>query len=291
MNYEKIYEDYYSKSFDRIELLIKNFFIKRRSQKRIFINSINEVTQYFNTDFKKKNIVYNNENLKALKQIFCKRHSIYFIDEVQEIFENQIKIEFDKINASELPTNYTYLKFIKEIALIEAAKEISRLLSNNLQLLKMFYELNEFDEFEIREQGNLSLEDYPIFKKLHRELYPDCYMYNLENENLVMIPTEMDDYKGKKPFKIGLKFATGEPQELYKKYKNEKGHFKIICLELGFEKTDRPYFSETLPNTSVSSKNLFNNTTLLKKIARHCNEFKVVMCEDFLEKIKLIELE
>jgi hypothetical protein len=198
MNYEKIYEDYYSKSFDRIELLIKFFFLKRRSQKRIFINSINEVTQYFNTDFKKKNIVYNNENLKALKQIFCKRHSIYFIDEVQEIFENQIKIEFDKINASELPTNYTYLKFIKEIALIEAAKEISRLLSNNLQLLKMFYELNEFDEFEIREQGNLSLEDYPIFKKLHQELYPDYYIYHLEKEEegLSNASAEENNYLG-----------------------------------------------------------------------------------------------
>lgn len=198
MNYEKIYEDHYSKSFDRIESLIKNFFIKRRSQKRFFVNSINEVTQNFIPDFKKKNIVYNNENLKALNQIFYNRHSAYFVDATNEILENEIKSKFDKIIISELPANYNYEKFIKEIALVEAVKEISRLLMVNSRLLSMFYEGNKFDEFEIRVQGNLSLDDYPIFKKLHRELYPDYYMYNLEKgeEGLSNARASKNNYLG-----------------------------------------------------------------------------------------------
>jgi hypothetical protein len=180
MNYEKIYEDHYSKSFDRIESLIKNFFIKRRSQKRFFVDSINEVTQYFIPAFKKKNIIYNNENLKALNEIFYNRHSAYFVDATKEILENKIKSEFDKIKVAELPANYNYEKFIKEMALIEAVKEISRLLMVNSRLLSMFYEENKFEEFEVRDYVNSTLDASPIFRKHHRLSYPDYYMYNLE---------------------------------------------------------------------------------------------------------------
>lgn len=175
MNYESIYEGFYSKYYSKAEILIKNFFIKRHSQKRTFGNSINEVNYYFNNDFINKYNLYKNKNLETLHQIFCKRHSIYYADEVQEVFANSIKEEFDKIKISELPVNYNYTKFIKEIAIIEVEKEISRLLSNNAQLLGMFYKLCEFDEFEIKEHRNISLEDYPIYKKLHSKLFPEYY--------------------------------------------------------------------------------------------------------------------
>ncbi|WP_395049150.1 hypothetical protein [Flavobacterium sp.] len=182
MNYGKIYEEQYSKYYAKIEFLIKKFLKNRRSQKRVFENSINEVTHYLSANFKNKHNLYNNNDLENSNRIFNNRYSIYFADATAEILENEIKSEFDKIKIAELPANYNYEKFIKEIALIEAAKEISRLLSVNLRLLKMFYEGNKFEEFEIREQGNLSLEDYPIFKKLHRELYPEYYAPKLEKE-------------------------------------------------------------------------------------------------------------
>jgi len=185
MNYEKIYEDFYSKSFDRMELIIKNFFIKRRSRKRFFVDSINEVSRYFSNDFKSKYNLHNNNDLKNINLIFHNRFSAYTSDATAEILENEIKSEYDKIKTAELPAGYNYVKFIKEMALIEAAKEISRLLMVNSRLLSMFFELNKFDEFEIREQGNLCLDDYPIFKKMHRELYPDYYLNRTENEKFI----------------------------------------------------------------------------------------------------------
>lgn len=189
MNYENIYESFYSKYYSKAEGLIKNFFIKRQSQKRTFGSSYNEVIHYLSNDFKNRYNLYKNENLENSYRIFCRRQSIYFIDDVQEIFENDIKVEFDRINVSELPANYTYLKFIKEIALIEAIREISRLLSNNSVLLTMFYKLNEFDDFEIREYRRLPLEDYPIYRKLHSKLYPK----QLEYLNAEVINSEKND--------------------------------------------------------------------------------------------------
>ena len=97
------------------------------------------------------------------------------------------------------------------------------------------------------------------------------------------------DYTKQKTFKMGLKFATGEAQELYKKYKEDKGHFKKICLELGFEETSRPYFSDTLPNNIKASKNLYKNKNLVIQIYNHCIDNNIVMCKEFLSKYTEIE--
>jgi hypothetical protein len=291
MNYENIYEGFYLKYYSKVEFLIKKFLVKRHSQKKRFGNSYNEVIHYLSNDFVNKHNLYNNENLENAYRFFCKRRTIYFIDEVQEIFENEMKIEFSKINAAELPSNYTYHQFIKEVALIEAVREILRLFSNHERLHAMVYELNEFDKFEIKVYDNLALENYPNFKMMHSKLYPVHNDVSAVNEDLGILEHEILKLKEKQPFKIGLKFAIGEPQALYEKYKKEKGHFKMICLELGFKESDRPYFSETLPNTSKSNKNLFNNVTLLKHIVNHCRDLQINMCKDFLEKIKVIELD
>ena len=185
MDYENIYEHFYSKYYTKAEFLIKSFLIKRKSQKKTFGITINEVNYYFSNDIINNHNLYKNENLQKLHQIFCKRYSIYEIDQVQEIFANDIKNGFDKINTSELPTDYSYIKFIKETAIIEVANEISRLVSNNSQLLEMFYKSNEFNEFEIRYHKNLSLEDYPIYKKLHSKLYPEYYTHFTKNDEFV----------------------------------------------------------------------------------------------------------
>ncbi len=53
MGYEEIYEGFYSKYYDKIEFLIKRFFIKRQNQKKSFLNSYNEVFHYLGSDFEK----------------------------------------------------------------------------------------------------------------------------------------------------------------------------------------------------------------------------------------------
>ncbi|OCB78409.1 hypothetical protein [Flavobacterium crassostreae] len=183
MDYEEIYEGFYAKYYAKIEILIKNYLIKQRSVNLPFFTAINKVNHYFVNDFINKYHLHNNENLEKLYQIFCNRRFAYSINAIEGILEDQIKKGFDKIDVLELPIDYNYSKLIKEIALLEVEKEISRLLSNNLQLLKMFYELNEFDEFEIRRNGNLSIEDFPIYRKLATKLYPKQFANFIEDVN------------------------------------------------------------------------------------------------------------
>ncbi len=159
MDYKKEYEDYYIKYYKKAELLIKLYFIKRQGQDRSFSNSINELRQYLANDFPNNNTVYKNENLKPLRQIFKTRTSFYKANETEWILKNEIKTNFDKIDLQELPSKYNYCKFIKELALAEIEYEISRLLSQNSDLFGLFYNLNDFSEFEIKHYGHISVEN------------------------------------------------------------------------------------------------------------------------------------
>jgi hypothetical protein len=93
--------------------------------------------------------------------------------------------------------------------------------------------------------------------------------------------------KDEKTFLTGLKFATGEAQELYKK---SKISFKKLAIDLGFKDTDRPYFSATL-NNNKGIKNLYKNTKVVIQIHDYCIENKIVMCDEFLSKYDQIEPE
>lgn len=291
IDYEKIYVDFYSKYYTKAEVLIKFYLIKRKSQDKAFGKSHFLVSDYLRNALANNYNLHRNEKLKVVYELFGTRYSEYEVDHIQKIFANEIKIAFENIEVSQLPKNYSYSKFIKEIAIIEVVDEISRLMSNNSQLLEMFYKANVFDDFEIREHRGISLEHYPVYKKLHQILHPEYYEPFNKEDNLELFVTENIDFKEKTSFKIALKFATGEAQELYEKHKVDKGHFKIICLKLGFKETDRPYFSETLPNTSNGNKNLFKNLGLIKQVVKHCNSEQIAMCKDFLDKVSNFELE
>ena len=291
MNYENIYEDFYLKYYSKVEFLIKNFLVKRHSQKKRFGNSYNEVIHYLSNDFVNKHNLYNNENLENAYRFFCKRRSIYFIDEVQEIFKNEIKIEFSKINAAELPSNYTYHQFIKEVALIEAVREILRLFSNHERLHAMVYELNEFDKFEIKVYGNLALEDYPSFKILHAKLYPTNYSNTIGNTNDTKIDLDLKDYTKEVWFVVGSLIATGEMETLLQKHKSATQVAKILKIE-----KSRPYITDSkynLKNNGVQNvernTNIYNDYDKILKIYNHCTQNKKSMTDDFIKIYNKIE--
>lgn len=178
MNYSETFDDFYLKYYDKTEDLIKLFLLKSKRKNMAFGYALNEVKIYLNENYNSTKIFSGNSNLITLHEIFLQRHSIYQINEVQEIFANSILKKFREIPKTELPEGYTYNKFIKNIALVEVSNEIMRLLTHNSALLQMFYSLNNFEEFEIRCCDNLLVEQYPLYQKMNLALNPK-YFENL----------------------------------------------------------------------------------------------------------------
>ena len=170
MSFEIIYNEFYSAVYDKAEHLIKKYFIAQRQDHRKFGSIINNVRDYLSGDLLKKYGFDENPELKKLYEIFKKR-SNYYMDQhaTKLILENELKMQFDAISIVHLSKTFDYSKFIKRIAISEVASEVLRLLDNQSQFLSLFYELNEFDEFVIRQHKGY-IEDNPIYQKLYRKM-------------------------------------------------------------------------------------------------------------------------
>jgi hypothetical protein len=179
MDYAKIYEAFYSKYYTKTEELIKLYFIKCKSENRAFGYAINNVRVYLTDTVKEKHIIFNNKTLGNLHLIFATRFRDYESDEIQSIFANEIKTDFDKISSADLPKDYNYIKFIKDVASLTIINEILRLLQNNSPLFERFYKLNDYQKFEIKEYGDI-LERTAIFIELDSRISPQYYLLDTE---------------------------------------------------------------------------------------------------------------
>jgi hypothetical protein len=89
-------------------------------------------------------------------------------------------------------------------------------------------------------------------------------------------------------FKVGLEFAKGNVQPLYAKHKQNKGCFNTITKELKFELKHRPYFSDTLNNTTKNDKNIYSNLNKMSLIIDYCKENNIKINEDFSSQFNLL---
>lgn len=91
------------------------------------------------------------------------------------------------------------------------------------------------------------------------------------------VEVKNQDYKNKTAFKAGIKLADGEAYVLRK----NGASFRSIALKLHFKETDQTYFSQSIGEASISSKNIFNNLELIQRIKQHCEEENIKICPEF----------
>lgn len=180
MDYNKIYQSYYTRYYNKFEKKIKYIFIDNKAKHTNYGLVLNNLLKCLDHEIPQKTLINGNENLKALQKIFKDRYSYYDEDLDQEImidqtFKNQVKPEFEILIDSSITDRYSFNDLIREIAFLNVCYEIRRLLHNHNRLFEMFYKTKLFDEFEIRDYRGIGLEQSDIFIKLNKILNPEYY--------------------------------------------------------------------------------------------------------------------
>jgi hypothetical protein len=210
MKYSEHYNQYYNRIYSIVEFNIKKYFIDSKKKKLNYGHCYNDLLKIIDK-YSKNRITEKNTDIKALYGIFTSRLLKYSEDEIDCIIENDILIKFQKINIFELSKTNSIYKLMNEFALNDVLKEITRLLQNNSRLFELFYDLNEFDQFEIKYYRLQRLEDTEIFNNLNKRKNPHLYKKNLEikSENLTekYIPENLDATE--KTILIDLIFSKG----------------------------------------------------------------------------------
>jgi len=229
MKYSEHYNQYYNKIYSLVEYKIKKYFIGCKVKKLLYGHSYNELLENINK-YLKTRITEKNANIKELYDIFKNRDSKYSEDEIDCIIENDILIIFQKLNKEELTKINSIFNLIKEFALKDVLKEITRLLQNNSRLFELMYDLNEFDKFEIKYYRQQRLEHTDIFICLNKRIYPELYL----EKTIQLITTNNDEnscenlYTSEKTILIDLVFTTSNWTNLSVRKKS-----RIISLIIG----------------------------------------------------------
>lgn len=173
MDYKLIYNQLYDQNYLRFEKIIKKRLVKSKAQKLNFGIASNEIRNYLTAYHSKKIDFLKDNKLEELYSTFLKRYTYFEIDHIEEVFKRKIEKHFNELVTN---PNYTLDDLIKDIALIEIANEIGRLLQNHSTLFDLFYKANDFQEFEIKDYGHIALENVTLYKKLHKKVYPEYYL-------------------------------------------------------------------------------------------------------------------
>lgn len=205
MNYQQEYNSFYTDYYSLIERKIKHFLITEKTKKKNVDIVLNQLNQYLFSNVPKLLNVIENIDLKNLLQLFEKRNNLYEEDQINLILSNEIRTSFDAIPIEQLPVNYTFDKLLKEIAIQSAVEDITHLLNKNRNLFVLFYRLNDFSKFEIKEYKGISIEDTPLFIELNTIANPEHYT----NPDIGIDDLLVEDEKEKKyVYSLPLAIAT-----------------------------------------------------------------------------------
>ena len=132
MNYKEIYTDYYDQYYNKIESLIKSYFIKQKKSERTFGYGLQIVKKYIAETVNNKYAFEKYDPLIECYNFFVNRHRLYnSTSPIDRILENEIYDYFLANENREMRSNKSFTNLIKKIAINESVKEISRIISND----------------------------------------------------------------------------------------------------------------------------------------------------------------
>jgi hypothetical protein len=167
MDYTEIYNSTYQATYNRIELLTKNFFKKASSIDKSYRSTFNEFSYgIFRELSLRLDPVFNLPDYTKLFETVQKRNILYSKNQINRVFEIDIQPNFKTIAKTKLPENYNFKKLIYDFAAIQAINDLQGKAVENSQLLELIYDLERFELFEIRNIEKATIEEDENYRNL-----------------------------------------------------------------------------------------------------------------------------
>ena len=200
MDYLKIYNSNYNKTYRIGESLIKHKLIQFIKESLSYNRAFNLTLELFE-NLEKKYLIKKEPNLVELKNIYKSSLSNYSKNSIELALKNEVKKSFSKLSLDNINTNYTFDSFIKELAISNAIHELSRIFRNYSDMYKMMYNNNFFESFEIKDYHPIDFRDSKIYTDLLNKFFPleESTENYLENFSVIYSDDSIDDLENNIP--------------------------------------------------------------------------------------------
>lgn len=171
MDYLKIYNSNYNKTYRIGESLIKHKLIQFNKETLSYTRAFNLTLELFE-NLEKKYLINKEPNFVELKNIYKSSLSHYSKNSIELALKNEVKKSFSKLSLDTINTNYTFDSFIKELGISNAIHELSRIFRNYSDMFKMMYNNDFFELFEIKDYHPIDFRDSKNYTDLLNKFYP-----------------------------------------------------------------------------------------------------------------------
>ena len=216
------------------------------------------------------------ENKKMFHFLNIRLNPMNYIPEQKEKTSKDEYLEFfDNLNNNKI-TESGMIKFIKSHETIKELETLIRDIDNFIENYNVGKAFNNWEGFQFDEayKRPLSEEIFYTFKELVLSKIEELKHSKITSNN-----TSKKHYTENLWFEVGLKFATGEMFNLLKNSNPTQ-----VAKKLG-NNSYRPYIGSTIGTENVKGdKNIFNNLDKMENIIKYCEENKIDVCQDFIDK-------
>lgn len=194
MDYLKIYNSNYNKTYRIGESLIKHKLIQFNKESLSYTRALNLTLELFE-NFEKKYSIKKEVRLIELKNIYKNSLGNYSKNSIELTLKNEVKKSFSKLSLDTINVNYTFDIFIRELGISNAINELSRIFSNYSEMYKMMYNNDFFELFEIKDYHPIDFRDSKNYTDLLNKFYPlEKFTENYtENFSVIYSDDSIDD--------------------------------------------------------------------------------------------------
>lgn len=236
--------------------------------------------------------IVNSEKWKELKQKSIHYSTMLeYLDrsEPKEKIIKDLQVLCFEINNT-LRKTIDYLQLKENLNILNSKREKIYIYSKDLNetLHKCINELKTFGTTELVDYDKLYFDYLELTPKANKET--SIYAYEIEKEFKEFIKIEVVEQKENKAkkdktnelwFIVGVKFATGEMQKLYKEMDLNATQ---TAKHLG-NNSYRPFISESVSNTNKKPQNIYSRKKKdINLILEYCKTNNLEVCQDFKDK-------
>ena len=146
MNHLETYNYFYRKAYLIGLNKMKASLIEFKKSKRTFNFALNQTAQKIDLLCEKSNI----ENYLTLNRLYKFNNQVlkhYAVGSIALSLQNEVYSEYSKLDEDLLPLNYTFEKFIADLAVFHALNELHRVFKLEADLFEIMYVSNEYKGF------------------------------------------------------------------------------------------------------------------------------------------------
>lgn len=169
MEYKNTYDYFYDKTYSLAERKIKETLMQSKAESKTFRFTLDQINTKNTELIALKSKIKSNKSLTRLEGIFKNSLKNYSENNIELALKNDVHPEYLKLKGAELPSNYSFIKFISDLGSIQGLNDVDYTFCDQMEFYQKKYDQNDLIDFKIVQPENKKIADTAKMGKTQKQ--------------------------------------------------------------------------------------------------------------------------